>query len=205
MPKPILALVLLFSCAVPVPLSSLHAQAASEPGLGSKLTVDSATIPPAYTFSWWGSAARHYLVESSPDLATWTFLPDYNPAGANAILSIQFTTDANRYFFRVVQFDPNDVSGLDDTDGDGLPDKWERYYFGNLSQNGSGDWNSDGLLDRDAFRFGLNPKGGDESEVAGKSDAFNYDARGWLDGLTLTGGTARTLTLDNEGNIEASN
>jgi hypothetical protein len=204
MRKPILSLVLVFSCAT-LSLSSLHGQTASDQNLGSKLTVDSSTIPATYTFSWWGSAERHYIVESTPDLTTWTFLSDYNPTGANAILSIQFTTDANKYFFRVIQFDPNDVSALADTDGDGLPDKWERYYFGDLSQNGSGDWNDDGLLDRDAFRFGLNPKGGDESEVAGKSDVFNYDARGWLDGMTLTGGTSSTLTLDNEGNIEASN
>ncbi len=204
MRKPIFALSLVLSAFFS---AALHGQTATEDNLGSKLTFDNSTIPVTYTFSWWGRAERHYLVETTPDLAlsTWTFLADYNPTGANAVLSIQFTTDASKYFFRVIQFDPNDVSALADTDGDGLPDKWERFYFGDLSRDGSGDWNNDGLLDRDAFRFALNPKGADESQVAGKSDVFNYDSRGWLDGMTLTGGTARTLTLDKEGNIEGSN
>jgi len=186
-------------------LAGLHAQTATDANLGSKLTVDGSTSPSTYTFSWWGTSERYYLVMSSPDLMTWAFLPNFNPTGADAVLSVQFTTTADKYFFRALQFDPNDISGMADTDGDGLPDQWELYYFGDLSRDGSGDWNGDGILDRDAFRFGLNPKGGDDSQVAGQSDVFNYDARGWLNGITLTGGTARTLSLDNEGNIQGSN
>ena len=183
----------------------LCAQTATDTNLGSRLTVDSSTLPATYTFSWWGTTGYHYLVMSSPDLITWNFLPNFNPSGAGAVLSIQFATDAKKYFFRTLQFDPNDVPASIDTDGDGLPDKWELYYFGDLSRNGAGDWNNDGVLDRDAFRFGLDPKGGDQSQVTGQADAFNYDARGWLNGVTLTGGTARTLVLDNEGNINGSN
>lgn len=198
MRKPLFLLSVLLS-------SVMHGQTATDANLGSTLSADSSTTPTTYTFSWWGKSERHYIVETTPDLFTWSFLPNFNPTGSDAVLGIQFTTDAGKYFFRAIQFDPNDVSALGDTDTDGLPDKWELYHFGDLTRDGSGDWNNDGLLDRDAFRFGLNPKGADESQTAGKFDVFNYDARGWLDGITLTGSPARTLTLDNEGNIQATN
>lgn len=198
MRKPLLALTLVLS-------ASLHAQTASETNLGSKLTVDSSTTPATYTFSWWSKSNFHYIVETTPDLFTWSFLPDFNPTGTDDILGIQYTTDASKYFFRAIQFDPDDVSSLADTDSDGLPDKWELFYFGDLSRDGTGDWNNDGLLDRDAYRFGLNPKGDDESEVAGKFDTFNYDSRGWLDGLSLTGSASVSFGLDDEGNIETAN
>ncbi|MEY4488390.1 MAG: hypothetical protein RIQ79_898 [Verrucomicrobiota bacterium] len=197
-------------CALSLALAladGLQAQTATDANLGSTLSADSSTIPPTYTFSWWGRSGFNYVIETNPDLLSpWVFLPNHNPSGADAALAVQFTTDSDRYFLRVTQFDPNDVPSSADSDGDGLPDKWERYFFGDLSRDGSGDWNNDGLLDRDAFRFGLDPKAtADESQTAGKFDAFHYDARGWLDGLTITGSPARTLTLDKEGNIEAAN
>jgi hypothetical protein len=154
----------------------LCAQTATEPNLGSKLTVNSSTLPATYTFSWWGTTGYHYLVMSSPDLITWNFLPNFNPSGAGAVLSIQFATDAKKYFFRTLQFDPNDVPASIDTDGDGLPDKWELYYFGDLSRNGAGDWNNDGMLDRDAFRYGLDPFKRDN------------DGDGMIDGYEITMG-----------------
>ncbi len=38
-----------------------------------------------------------------------------------------------------------------DSDGDGLDDDWEVTYFGNLLQDGSGDFDNDGVTDRDEF------------------------------------------------------
>lgn len=89
-----------------------------------------------------------------------------------------------------------------DTDFDGLYDEWEILHFGTLERDGLGDWNDDGLSDRDAFRFGLDPKGADQSQVTGKFDVFTYDVRGWLETVTITGSTATSYTLDREGNIE---
>lgn len=100
------------------------------------------------------------------------------------------------------QLTPGDLL---DSDTDGLLDSWELYYFGNLTRDGSGDWNNDGLLDRDAFRFDINPQGADESAVASKFDTFNYDSRGWLDEFSLTGSASASFSLDNEGNIETAN
>lgn len=37
------------------------------------------------------------------------------------------------------------VVALDDSDSDGLPDQWEKYYFGNLAKIASGDEDGDGL------------------------------------------------------------
>lgn len=186
--------------------AGLHGQTAADLNLGATVSLTGPTVPPTFTFSWWGKAGSHYIVESSFDLvAPWVALESYNPPGADAALHVEFTTNSPRIFFRAYQFDPNDITGLADTDMDGLPDKWELYYFGGLGRNGTEDWNNDGLLDRDAFRFGLNPKGDDESEIDGKFDEFSYDARGWLDGMTLTGNASVSFGLDDEGNIETAN
>lgn len=101
----------------------------------------------------------------------------------------------------VFSFDFGALLAGPDSDNDGLPDAWETYYFSNLAQNGSGDANDDGLLNRDAFRFGLNPNT-DESVVTGKFDVFTYDARGWLDDVAITGSIPVSYLFDKEGNLE---
>ena len=54
---------------------------------------------------------------------------------------------------------PYDPRYKADTDGDGLPDEWERAQFGNLTAtDGSGDADGDGITDRDEFQHGSNPK-----------------------------------------------
>lgn len=47
--------------------------------------------------------------------------------------------------------------GAVDSDGDGLDDDWEMTYFGNLSRDGSGDFDGDEQTDRDEFLSGTNP------------------------------------------------
>jgi Tol biopolymer transport system component len=44
-----------------------------------------------------------------------------------------------------------------DTDGDGMDDDWEVAYFGNLSRNGSGDFDGDGASDLAEFLAGTDP------------------------------------------------
>jgi hypothetical protein len=44
-----------------------------------------------------------------------------------------------------------------DSDGDGLPDGWEWTYFGDLSRDGSQDFDDDGLTDREEYWAGTNP------------------------------------------------
>jgi hypothetical protein len=45
-----------------------------------------------------------------------------------------------------------------DADGDGLPDAWEREFFGSLDRDGSGDFDGDGLNDREEFLAGTIPR-----------------------------------------------
>lgn len=46
-----------------------------------------------------------------------------------------------------------------DTDGDGIPDDWERRYFSSLgAMSPFSDWDGDGVSDRDEYRAGTHPK-----------------------------------------------
>lgn len=49
------------------------------------------------------------------------------------------------------------VMSANDTDGDGLDDSWEMEYFGDLSRDGSGDYDNDGISDKDEFLQGTDP------------------------------------------------
>ena len=137
--------------------SGLHAQTATDQNLGSKLTVDGSTSPATYTFSWGGKSGRSYWVKTSPDLTTWTCLPNFNPTGRDAVLSIQFTSDANKYFFRAIQLDPNVISSATDSDGNGLPDPWELYYFGHIGVDPNANPSGDGMNNLYKYSMGLNP------------------------------------------------
>jgi Bacterial TSP3 repeat len=44
-----------------------------------------------------------------------------------------------------------------DSDNDGMDDDFEVTYFGNLSRDGSGDFDGDGQRDAEEFRAGTNP------------------------------------------------
>ncbi len=46
---------------------------------------------------------------------------------------------------------------LTDTDSDGMDDGWEVTYFGNLSRNGTGDYDSDGMTDLEEYQHSFNP------------------------------------------------
>lgn len=44
-----------------------------------------------------------------------------------------------------------------DTDGDHMDDGWEVFYFGDLTRDGSGDFDGDGMSDLAEFLAGTNP------------------------------------------------
>jgi len=44
-----------------------------------------------------------------------------------------------------------------DSDADGLPDEWERKYFGNLNQTASGDYDADQLTNLQEYQNSTNP------------------------------------------------
>ncbi len=48
-----------------------------------------------------------------------------------------------------------------DSDADGMADAWEMYYFCHLGRDGYGDWDDDGLSDKDEYDLSTNPRCGD--------------------------------------------
>jgi hypothetical protein len=47
-----------------------------------------------------------------------------------------------------------------DSDADGMPDDWETYYFGDLTQTGAGDYDGDGVSNLAEYLQGRNPNAG---------------------------------------------
>ncbi|BCU77908.1 BNR-4 repeat-containing protein [Luteolibacter sp. LG18] len=53
--------------------------------------------------------------------------------------------------------DPTVASSTPDGDGDGMPDSWEQAYFGTTTRNGTGDYDRDGLTDKQEYQAGTDP------------------------------------------------
>ena len=88
------------------------------------------------------------------------------------------------------------TSAVTDTDGDGLDDAWEQANFGNLSQNGSGDKDNDGLSNAAEARLGTDPNDTD-SDDDGMPDGWEVD-----NGLNRKTNDA-ALDADNDGYTNA--
>jgi hypothetical protein len=52
-----------------------------------------------------------------------------------------------------------------DTDSDGMDDAWETLHFGDLSRDGTGDYDSDGMLDLEEHDHDLDPTVDDGSTM----------------------------------------
>ena len=49
------------------------------------------------------------------------------------------------------------IYSFEDTDGDGMPDDWEREHFGTLDRDGTSDFDGDGISDLDEYLNGTDP------------------------------------------------
>ena len=97
-------------------------------------------------------------------------------------------------------FTPN--SGVLDSDGDGLVDAWEIYWFGSLTaQSGDGDADNDGIINKYELQANTKPTE-DGSTIAGASFEYGYDTEGRL--LSVGGKGDSVYTYDNEGNLKTA-
>lgn len=88
---------------------------------------------------------------------------------------------------------------LTDSDGDGLLDWWEIYYFGDLQRDGTGDFDGDGLSDLFEFQGGGDPTTDPTADPL-KHSNFQYDSMG-----RVIKADDITFVFDIEGNLESSN
>ena len=70
-----------------------------------------------------------------------------------------------------------DFSLIPDVDQDGLPDDWERAYFADLDETGSGNPDGDGLINSDEYTADTNPVNPD-TDNDGLSDGMEVNILG---------------------------
>lgn len=78
-----------------------------------------------------------------------------------------------------------------DTDGDGMGDEWERRYFGDLSENGEGDFDEDGLSNYEEYIHNTNPTV-EDSDWDGLLDEKEVNEHGTNPSLKDTDGDGYT-------------
>ena len=151
---------------------------------GSEMVYDS--ITDTYTFSWMGLPGYYYFVQYSEDLENWEWVPIVEP-GFGERIEYGFASNVDRFFLRLIYtFDPqapvmqtdfNDtrVSTWDeiqlgtnpfvwvDSTGNGLPDAWELYHFGELGVDPNDDPDGDGLTNYEEYLAGTDPNKWDTS------------------------------------------
>ena len=174
MKKPILFATLCASAVVS------FGQTSTDENEGSRLAPNLETAN-TFDFSWFGRAGRTYFVQHTDDLTTsWNFLPVVE-SGAEDVLSYSVFSTAPRTFLRLrytdvfssnprdEDFDGDGVSNWDevsrtldpfgnvDSDGDGMPDDWERAMFGDLTRTATADADGDGVSNFNEYLAGTDP------------------------------------------------
>lgn len=152
--------------------------------LNGSFVIDGSGVIPALGDSWTlvtNTGAKTY----GASFAVTGFAPDTGAAGARKWISL----GAAPYY----QFD--EATGVltvvtnPDSDGDGLLDTWETTYFGDLSRDGSGDFDGDGATDLAEFLAGSNPTlntSWPDSDADGVNDAWEIATFGNLTTATAT-------------------
>ncbi len=206
-----------------------QAQAPYDLNEGSKVEWD--TTNEIFRFKWWGRTGRTYFIQHSEDLMqSWLWMPIIE-SGDESIKEWGFTSTGERFFVRLKysdiptsdpelsDFDGDGVSNLDelqqgtdplsalDLDGNGLPDDWEKRYFGQTGIDPEGDPDGDGLSNLQEYHADTNPALGD-SDGDGVADGtlrlnFEYDLVGRLGEAREGAGVTEDFSYDAGGNVEA--
>jgi hypothetical protein len=186
--------------------------------------VTNPTMP--FEVTWWARPNFYYFVLQTSDLTqSWSY-HDYavkGTAGAGGLGDLegfQFDSSASMLFFRI-EFtdDPNAEVLLADFDGDFisnkaeldqgtdvfdmlfsdpdlLADEWELFFFGDLSQDDTGNDDADFTDNLEESQLGLDPT----VDEKGLALSYTYDDLGRLTGVSGNS-SAASYTLDEEGNI----
>jgi hypothetical protein len=97
----------------------------------------------------------------------------YSAGDYNSLVVSNFDSDDLTEIFigtnyTVVEFES---TGFVDTDADGLPDDWELWYFGDLSQGPDDDYDTDGLTNLEEYLAGTDPTNSD-TDTDGMPDGW---------------------------------
>jgi hypothetical protein len=112
-----------------------------------------------------GEAASFFIVAANTrSLAyQWRFKGTNISGATNDALLLPNVSTNNEGEYRVVLTNPSgSVTSapallMIDSDADGLPDSWERTYFGNLTNNATADFDHDGVANVTEFLDGTSP------------------------------------------------
>jgi hypothetical protein len=72
------------------------------------------------------------------------------------VVAIEVDAEGEAYQLEIIA-NERTTPPTEDTDGDGLPDEWEIYFLGDLTQEGTGDSDNDGVANLQEFQQQLNP------------------------------------------------
>ena len=89
--------------------------------------------------------------------------------------------------------------------GDGLPDYWERFYFGDLSRDGSQDFDNDGIIDRIEWQMKTDPTVDQASaHPLATTDLrqYRYNTLGQL--VSASGPVDLAYAYDDAGNLQSA-
>jgi hypothetical protein len=131
--------------------------------VAARVTIDTTSVPNVWQYSWNSSPGKYFIAQMSTDLVNWTTLSGYAANGTGSRVGVNVSAEnLPNIFFRLAILDPSQsVSAAEDTDGNGLPDVWEMFYFGHLGVDPNADPDNDGLTNLMEFRNGTNPLAAD--------------------------------------------
>ncbi|MEK8015329.1 MAG: LamG-like jellyroll fold domain-containing protein, partial [Candidatus Parabeggiatoa sp.] len=133
---------------------------------GETLTRDSSEVLEVYE----GDTEEYWLVESQ-ETGDWQV----------NVVAVEVDAEGEPYGLSIIANERSEAP-TEDTDNDGLPDEWETYFLGDLTQDGNADSDGDGVSNLREFQEGINPTSGD-TDGDGKPDVqeiANYRASGIL-------------------------